>query len=264
MIIATRSMLIISRLATIVVVGLLTSCGGGSSGSSTPAAPVTPTAPGNGLVTFANGIKFNTNVDPTSSGFQYDAEPGSSQWNFPVQPNYTLTGYGAEVGLTIAFTFSRPTSSIIIASYIEPGTMTMTFTNGQVENRYLANDTLGGLYLLGKLSTPSEPDDFLITNTSQSPQAFLGPSTLNGATWTGGFEGSDAMSILSTTATAPSGELNCIEIQQNSSGTITDWWYLPGTGFVDTQRTTNGYSRGFHDANDPHFGGLSRSPFATN
>jgi hypothetical protein len=171
------------------VTGLLTSCGGGSSGSSTPAAPVTPTAPGNGLVTFANGIKFNTNVDPTSSGFQYDAEPGSSQWNFPVQPNYTLTGYGAEVGLTIAFTFSRPTSSVIIASYIEPGTMTMTFTNGQVENRYLANDTLGGLYLLGKLSTPSEPDDFLITNTSQSPQAFLGPSTLNGATWTGGFEG---------------------------------------------------------------------------
>jgi hypothetical protein len=65
--------------------------------------------------------------------------------------------------------------------------MTMTFTNGQVENRYLANDTLGGLYLLGKLSTPSETDDFLITNTSQSPQAFLGPSTLNGATWTGGF-----------------------------------------------------------------------------
>jgi hypothetical protein len=66
------------------------------------------------------------------------------------------------------------------------------------------------------------------------------------------------MSILSTTATAPSGELNCIEIQQNSGGTITDWWYLPGTGFVDTQRTTNGYSRGYHDANDPHFGGLSR------
>ncbi len=232
--------------------------GGGSSGSNgSGGGNLPPPNPYNGIATFGNGVQFDTNLD-SSTNFQKCTYINRSSWQFPTVNAYTLNGYGNQVSKSITFKFYN--SNLLVGGTVAVTRMDMDFFDGTthtVEQRFLSMDLNGGIYLMGVSGTGS--GDFMLNSLSASPQPFLAAGFSPGSTWQGGFSGTDLMHVLSVTDTAPGGETNCVHIQQTVGSQITDWWFLLGSGFVDTQRATNGYLR---DANSTGFGGLSRTPFS--
>jgi len=238
---------------------LFSGCGGGGGGSSGSSAGgggggVTPPPnPNNGIATFANGVAFDTNLDSVYHAYQNCSLTLNSSWQF-LTYGYTLNGYGTEATKTIAFACY---GDYVMGGIIHLQRLRMTYSDGTVEMRYIATATNGGLYLL-KLSGAGS-DDFEITSFSQSPQPFLGPSLALNSTWNGGFSGHDMMQIVGVNVTAPGGETGCFHIRQTVGTQVTEWWYLPNDGFVDTSRSTNGYQRAAATSIVPS--GFSRTPF---
>ena len=234
-------------------------CGGGGGGSSSSGGGTPPTPPANpdalGIATFANGVKFDTTNDRGSAYLSVCARVQDSHWVFQAPGTYTLNGYGTQAGQSITFSGHL---GYVMGGVIYTTILRMTYSDGTIENRWIAKATDGSIHLL-KL-TGAGAADFEITSFSQSPKPFLGASQGLGSVWDGGFNGNDRMEIVGVNVTSPGGVTGCYQIRQTSGSTVTDWWYVEGEGFYDTRRSTNGYQRSLTSETEA-VSGLSRTPF---
>jgi hypothetical protein len=182
-----------------------------------------------------------------------------SIWNFPTT-NYTLTNT-VNSSQTTRFTFGsgwhdnfeiKCTLLTIIYPVSSYGTEADIW--GNADHYWLVTALDGGIYMM-KCQTGTGRNGFNLFSIADSPKIFL-PATLSMNTvWVGGMISSSTMITESPYTTSPGLTSGCYKFRQTFTDPITmdstaiNWWYLPGSGFVDRYNLNTRYL-------------YSRTPFA--
>ena len=232
----------------------LTGCGSKGGGDSTSPPVVPPVQnPLNGIWTFANGVQLNKNADSTNRQ-EICTRLDLSTWAFPATNplaygyslrNPTAPSYATNVSCNIGFNLTYVKDSAIggvvrmTVDYPGDGPFPEDATWGPPDQYWLATALDGGIYMLKFQGGGSDRNDFDITTAAGSPRIFLPPSKHVGNNWVGGMLGKSTMTIEAVNVTSPGLIPGCYKISERFTDGPTgrsisiDWWYLPGSGFVD-------------------------------
>ena len=206
----------------------LPGCGGGGGGDSSTTTTTPPVDMTSHMVSLGTAT-FETNVNLPASSRNFS----NNNSNLYHGSSFTMAGFGARVGQTLAISFTSNTIDSVPTIQ-----MSMNFGGGTVETYDIACGTDGALYNLQAAGRTG--NNFTITGNATTPPIFLPATITNGATWSGGFTQSDAMSIISVSATGPaSGAPGEIHFRKASSGGSPQLEYYIKVGFGLTDITTN-------------------------
>lgn len=230
----------------------LTGCGskGGGDSASPPVVPPVQN-PLNGIWTFANGVQLDMNIDSTGRR-QLATRLDLSTWAFPSTStdsgelrNIAAPFYDRTAACNIGFNLSYVRNSAIggatgmTVDYPGDGPFPENATWGPPDQYWLVTALDGGIYMMEFQGGGSDRNDFAITTTAGSPRIFLPPSKHVGNNWVGGMLGKSTMTIEAVNVTSPGLISGCYKISERFTDGPTgrsisiDWWYLPGSGFVD-------------------------------
>lgn len=232
----------------------LTGCGSGGGGSSsapTPPVYVPPVIqnPLNGIWTFANGVQIDTNPDPANPGKQLCERLDLSIWKFPTNVNYTLTKPFSSIDCQFVFG-SVPLDSgigrctVMMVGYPQANTNPPTEGGawGTGDLYYLVKGLDGGIYTMKFVGGGyGAGNKFEVLTISDSPQIFLPPTLNMNTVWVGGMLGKSTMLTENIFTTSPGMIDGCYKFRETFTELVSgsnysialNWWYLPGSGFVD-------------------------------
>lgn len=230
----------------------LTGCGskGGGDSASPPVVPPVQN-PLSGIWTFANGVQLDMNLDSTNIR-QLATRLDLSTWAFPATDpsayflrNPTAPSWSTTADCGFSFNLSYVRNSAVggairmAVSYPGDGPFPEDATWGPPDHYWLVTALDGGIYMMEFQGGGSNRNDFATTTTAGSPRIFLPPSKHVGNNWVGGMLGKSTMTIEAVSVTSPGLIPGCYKISERFTDGPTgrsisiDWWYLPGSGFVD-------------------------------
>lgn len=195
-------------------------------------------------------MQIDTNVDPTNPLKQKCERLDLSIWRFPTDSFYYLKRTDPRniypIEIQVAFASVMLDTFIGRAAYMQ---VTYPQESGNVEANvwgnmdqyWLVTALDGGIYTMQFESPLHSRTNFKVTSIYDSPRIFLPPTLQVGTVWRGGLLNTSTMITEADNETSPGLISGCFKFSQRNTyvdaytqrSIALNWWYLPGSGFVD-------------------------------